>query len=738
MLYAEPMVKIQLLVLEKYVEDIVDVLSAKGVLHLSDLRRKLGLYKGEVRPKEEFYALRRTNEILKGVNNTFELLGIDEESVMVDSCEVFERLPPKQMIDYLAERVTKIKSETEKIISNINSLKEESERLNKLKRVYEALLSFKITTYDISSISMLTVFFGTVPSRLLPELEKKLSKETYNNLLLLKGKEFAERQAVLISSLSPFKEIVQKNLSLFDFQELKLADEFDADPNKVLPEIEKKLKEDEKRIMELEASLESIAKEKGKELLILKEVVEIEKIKAEAREKFGRTEKTLMIEGWLPEDNLDDFKKSIEEITHGTVTMIALKGNGFSKHKNHKKLSQKEEEKSVSSSNNPGKHGHDEGENDPPPSNFKFPPMIQPFQGIVNAYGVPSHREINPGIFVALSFPIFFGIMFPDVGHGLVLLLVGLWALHVRKTKKIKGDIGKMIFNGAEAIILCGIFSIFFGLFFGEIFGYHLTEKIPSTKSFLPLMRYMLSDEMFHLVEHDETQFNKFKIKLAIVIGVIHILIGLVLNVYNKIKQGEFAEVVGSISWLVFYASTFGVLGILIFWSLVDLEGYWELFDKDHEGAITAFMNILTGTPLFYVAIVGLLGMFFGIGMAEILLHRDVAMAKIAFGHSAIEAVEGALSSIGNTASYIRLFALNLAHFTLMAVFIEMAGEGITPVSVLILLIGNILVIVLETLVSLLHSLRLQWVEFFSKLGLKFDGYKYEPFTIKREFTAIE
>ena len=56
MLYAEPMVKIQLLVLEKYVEDVVDVLSVKGVLHLSDLRKKLSLYKGEVRPKEEFYA----------------------------------------------------------------------------------------------------------------------------------------------------------------------------------------------------------------------------------------------------------------------------------------------------------------------------------------------------------------------------------------------------------------------------------------------------------------------------------------------------------------------------------------------------------------------------------------------------------------------------------------------------------------------------------------------------------
>jgi vacuolar-type H+-ATPase subunit I/STV1 len=67
-----------------------------------------------------------------------------------------------------------------------------------------------------------------------------------------------------------------------------------------------------------------------------------------------------------------------------------------------------------------------------------------------------------------------------------------------------------------------------------------------------------------------------------------------------------------------------------------------------------------------------------------------------------------------------------------------MAGEGISPISIFILLIGNVLVIVLETLVSLLHSLRLQWVEFFSKLGLSFDGYKYEPFIIKRELTAVK
>jgi len=737
MLYAEPMAKIQLLVLEKHVENVVDTLSTKGVLHLSDMRKKLSVYEGKVRPQDEFYALRKTNEILKDVKNTFELLDIEEENIIVDSSEVFERLPPKQMIDNLAEKITKIKKETEKIISNIILLKEESERLNKLKQVYEALQSLKITTSDIRSTHMLAVFFGTVPSRLFPDLEKKLSRDTYNYLLLLKGKQFAERQVVLIGSLSPFKEIVRKNLSLFDFQEIKPVDEFNEDPIKVLPEIENKLKENEKHTKELEISLESIAKEKGKELLILKEAAEIEKAKAEAREKFGRTEKTLMIEGWVPEENLDDLQKSIEEITHGTATMITLKSDGFSNHHKHKKHPQNEEEKNTSS-HNPGKHSHDEAETDPPPSKFKFPPMLQPFQGIVNAYGTPSHREINPGIFVAIAFPMFFGIMFADVGHGFILLIAGLWALNVRKKKKIKGDIGQMFFYGAEAIVLLGCFSIIFGLFFGEIFGYHITEKIPATESFLPLMKYILSDEVYHMVEHDETYLNKFKIKLAIVIGVVHILIGLMLNIYNKIKQGELAEVVGSISWLAFYVSTFGVLAVLITWSFVDIEGYWHRFDHDHEGTITAFMEILTNTPLLYITIFGLLGMFVGVGIAEIVLHRDVAMAKAALGHSAIEAVEGTLSSIGNTASYIRLFALNLAHVTLMAVFIEMAGEGLSPISVFILLIGNVIVIVLETLVSLLHSLRLQWVEFFSKLGLKFDGYKYEPFIIKRELTTVK
>ena len=193
-------------------------------------------------------------------------------------------------------------------------------------------------------------------------------------------------------------------------------------------------------------------------------------------------------------------------------------------------------------------------------------------QALVDTYGVPRYREINPGVFAIVLFPFLFGIMFGDVGHGALLLLLALYFIrHERRLARQKlDDMVAMAFGGRYVLLLNGLFSMYVGFLYNEVFSVPMglfrstyttvhdaggTARAQWDGTVYPFG----IDPMWHLATNKMTFFNSFKMKASIVVGVLQMALGILLSLLN---HREFKD--GRAIWfrfvpeLTFFLSIFG------------------------------------------------------------------------------------------------------------------------------------------------------------------------------------
>lgn len=104
-----------------------------------------------------------------------------------------------------------------------------------------------------------------------------------------------------------------------------------------------------------------------------------------------------------------------------------------------------------------------------PPSLFRLNEVTWVFQEIVNTYGVPTYKEVNPSVFAIVTFPYLFGIMFGDVGHGFVLFLVGSALCLLSDFIRTRAPGLEMILTMRYILVLMGIFATFAGFIYNDL-----------------------------------------------------------------------------------------------------------------------------------------------------------------------------------------------------------------------------------------------------------------------------
>ena len=306
------------------------------------------------------------------------------------------------------------------------------------------------------------------------------------------------------------------------------------------------------------------------------------------------------------------------------------------------------------------------------PTLVRVPSWGGPLQSIINNFGIPSYSETNPLVFMIFSYPIIYGLMFGDFGQGPIFIVVGLLFLRLRKKGKKMSDIIQMLANGAELFILLGIGITVFGFVFGDFFGFESQSIFGFPSLFSPTAGALIG----HI-----QNLKEFMV-IVLVFGVGHITFGLGLSVYNKVRLREYSEAVfGPVCWIVFY-----------------LAGVYLVA----EFAISKFdFSVILGNPLVLLVIV-------------------VPILLMGWKEGGLHSFEAVLSSASNTFSYLRIWALNIADFFFkFALFTSMGLLGAV--------IGNVLVMIIEGLIVFVQTLRLHWVEWFSKFyegaGLSFAPY---------------
>jgi V/A-type H+-transporting ATPase subunit I len=419
----------------------------------------------------------------------------------------------------------------------------------------------------------------------------------------------------------------------------------------------KKTVEDITEIIKPELNFEEIRKE----LLTLRKIVIEERQIAIEMNKFVRSAKTIFFEAWVPENLEKDAVERIEKASDGNY-MIS-------------------EESPVL-------------DEKVPIITYECPSYLQAFGKLECAYGYPSSGDIDPLRVFAITFPILFGIMFADVAQGAILIIAGIIFTIVRKKKSIKqaGDIIRYLLISGEMLIYIGISAIFFGFIFGEFFG-------PSGVLH-PIFLFRIGP--FQIGGFEPTQEPMMMLKFAILVGAIHISVGLIIKFINELRHKHYmlAPIPICSMWLLF-----GGLFMWTYWGGISNISAWFA-----EG-ILMFVGLVV-SPLLIILVVTAIaeGFMEGIGFT----------------------VEVFAETLSHSMSYSRLMALGLVHSAMNYLFLVLGGveHGVFPLqSIPLIAIGTILVLVIEGLVVFVHTLRLHWVEWFSKFhtgeGIPFKPFKY-------------
>uniref|UniRef100_A0A8C7RWJ6 V-type proton ATPase subunit a n=1 Tax=Oncorhynchus mykiss TaxID=8022 RepID=A0A8C7RWJ6_ONCMY len=432
--------------------------------------------------------------------------------------------------------------------------------------------------------------------------------------------------------------------------------------------------------------------------------------------------------------------------------------------------------------------------NDTPPTLIRTNKFTSGFQSIVEAYGVGNYREVNPAPYTVITFPFLFAVMFGDLGHGMIMALFALWMVLYednRKLKRTRNEIWNTFFEGRYIILMMGLFSVYTGLIYNDCFSKSLNifgsgwsvkamfksgnwtwDSTLRTNAFLTLDPivpgvfngpYPLGiDPIWNLALNRLTFLNSYKMKMSVIVGIIHMSFGVILGVFNHLHfRKRFNLYLVFLPELLFLLCLFGYLVFMIIYK-------WLAFSaRDSQMApsiLIHFINMfLIPVCCVFLVVIALLSvpvLLLGKPVYLYLLHNGGAnlmgMYRVrvyngaiifffqfdfgdVFLHQSIHTIEYCLGCISNTASYLRLWALSLAHAQLSEVLWSMVMRvglrmdtslGImflVPVFGIFAVLTVSILLVMEGLSAFLHALRLHWVEFQNKF-YSGTGIKFVPF----------
>ena len=428
-------------------------------------------------------------------------------------------------------------------------------------------------------------------------------------------------------------------------------------------------------ILEISTQLENVKQKHASFLVACEELLKAEVDQSEAPLRFATTKQMFVAEGWVPTDQVTAVTNSLIHVAEGKIFVTVVPTDP---------------------------------EHDSVPVEYNNPDFAKPTQVLMDVYSRPGYTEVDPTLMISIVFPLFFGLILGDVGYGLILLIM---AYGLRRF--LKGEDSRMLL---DVLRNASISTIFFGIIFSEFLGFPIPGWNPVLYS-----RHLMS-EGGHGPNIPELMV------FSIWIGIAHITLGRVLGMYNHAKQDH-----GRHRTLAVMAN-FGWIAVM-----------WGILIAIWSTASVPLMPNLTGLPV--LATIPPVG--FGLNVGHI-VGLALLLAGIIFiaRESVLEVIE-LPTIVSHVLSYARIVAVGLSsvaiamviNFMSITMFIKPQLENLSVVGVIIILVGILVFIIghaLNTALGILggglHSIRLHYVEFFTKF-YKGGGKKYVPFGMKRRFT---
>lgn len=541
------------------------------------------------------------------------------------------------------------------IQENKELLKKKKEELTDKLNVLEPFRSLDLDVHKVLHYRYMHVRFGRIDLDHYQKLEKYLFDDL--NAIFLEGTRTENYVYGCYFAANSDTSRVDAVFNSMHFERITVSDEYIGTPQVACETLKEEIEETQKAIDQLEEDTRSLMESHASELMGARKRLEelsnnFDVRKMAARIEDDNKEDYYILCGWMGEKDVEAFVKEAEN-DHRVLIVV-----------------EEEREKFFGD----------------PPTKLKNPKIFKPFEMFIKMYGLPAHDEMDPTIFVALTYTFIFGAMFGDVGQGLCLFLIGGI---IYLTKKA---------NLAGIISVAGLFSTFFGFMFGSVFGF---EDILPARWLRPVSA--MTDLPFI------GQLNTVFV-VAIAFGMALNILVMLFHIVNAIRARDTENI-----WF----SNNGLAGLVFYGFLVLTV---VLFMTGHKTPGNILMAIFLGVPvvlfLFKEPLTNLVERN----------HKKIEEGKVMFlVQGFFELFETMLSYFSNTLSYVRIGAFAVSHAAIMEVVLMLSGATDGSPNIIGLVIGNIVVCGLEGLVVGIQVLRLEYYEMFSRF-YKGTGREFKPF----------
>ncbi|NLK88441.1 MAG: hypothetical protein GX279_13295 [Clostridiaceae bacterium] len=533
-------------------------------------------------------------------------------------------------------------------ISEINAKRADIERYGSLK---EKMSNIKYKDIDFRSIANLNYFDYEIGA--LSSINKARIRSNYENISAVVLNIGAIKDSVedlyIIIFPRKYRDETQKLMKSLNWVRLEIPGELIGTVSEIIRQLETRIQGLQKEISELSGLLESKKEETAGLLNKIHTAVMLERKVIELEGQVICGESTFLLNAWIREKDLEKVRELLKNESRKVII-------------EDKKVSEMESQVT-------------------PPTLFRNNRFFRPFETIIRLYGLPSYYEIDPTPFVSIAFCLMFGIMFGDIGQGLVYFIAGFLLL---KKMPVAGQL----------LTRLGGSSILFGFVYGSFFGLEHTE--------LPWLPSLIGKPL------DPKNIPMILIA-GVLFGVAALTISFIFGIINSLRRRNIESGIFGKN---------GAAGYVFFMGLVL-----------SAASVTGVVGLPVAVPLTAM-LLSFLAMLFKEPLSNLvtgkkpLIHGSVGSFLT---ESIFEGVETILGTLSNAISFIRVGAFALNHAGLFLAFLVMSEMTSNIfLKMIILVLGNVLILTLEGLVVFIQGLRLEYYEMFSKY-FQGEGVAFKP-----------
>ncbi len=589
---------------------------------------------------------------------------------------IFASLEGKEVTgsDVLKEKAAG-EEETKAVIAELISLKKEAaENLAEAQKIsaqIEGLTPWKNLDLpmDCKGTQMTELLIGAIPEeKSLEEIYIYLAEEAKEadvDVTILSADK--NQTALAVICLKSVSQMVEDALRKIGFA--RPMQSFSGKPEEAEKELKKKEKEYLATAEKAKEKIITLAA-KRKDIEIYADLCSLQAQRQEARGGLLESEKTILLEGYLAAGDAERVKKELEkdfilemevfDIPEEEESPVILKNNAFSRN----------------------------------------------FEPVLESYGLPAKKDIDPTTLMSVFYVFLFGLMLSDAAYGAIISIACFVAL--KKFPRMSEGMSKAL----HMFMYCGLSTLFWGILFGGYFG-----DVVNVVSRVWFGHEITIPALWFVPINDPMRLLLY----SMLFGVIHLFTGLAIKGYLYLRD---KDLVGFISDVVFWFML--LIGLIMILLPTDIFASIAQMQFVFPPAVNLLAKLL--------AIVGALGILLMSGRS----HKNFLL-RIALGAYDIYGITSWLSDV---LSYSRLLALGLATGVIAQVVNQMgsmAGKSVfgTILFIVVFIIGHIFNLAINLLGAYVHTNRLQYVEFFNKF-YEGGGRAFQPFRRNTKYIEIE